>query len=365
MENLLFGKDLTGSSRERLLNSADSFVWMNEYITSMKEGKYVGKLILRRRRTYMLGRKAINIEKYCVLIRKDTQKLGSIETVNPALFFNFPRKRLRINSKASGVTSSRILFQKSCLSLEYVRKACSSCQLTSLNSTHVHVSGNKGLPTKMIESSHLSDILEDASLNFKDYCLAGGNESGKRDTKVSEMVSESQHSSLPLYLRLVEMFVPEVDREELIGDLCERVFDSNADTVWYRQYFRNIFHCFSTVLSGIQLRTYYFSRSKNALVVSLESYANSRKVKKLKSLIRGIYKDGSTEIYPRKEEKSDDFSLSLSKSNPISRMSHNDQVAIVAALVFTLVCFMCGPLYGASVVKHGSLIGAGISTPSN
>ena len=182
---------------------------------------------------------------------------------------------------------------------------------------------------------------------------------------VSEMAVESQHVSLPLQLRIIGLFVPEVDREELIGDLCERVFDPDVDTVWYRRHFRNVFHCFSMVLSGIQLRAYYLSRNKNALVLSLESYINSQKFQKLRSLIRGVHDSDSEKISTKGADKMADFAVGLSRGNPISKMSHNDQVAIVAALVFTLVCFICGPLYGASAVKHSSLFGAGISTASN
>ena len=174
MAHLLFWKDFTEPNRGRSWDLDRSFTYMNRYIDSINEGVFIEELSEGGQRVYIRGRRTITVEECCVLMRKDAHNLSPITTISPAVFVNRSRKRFRLKLRASSVNSNRIKFKNSWLSLEQIRKAFPKYQSIGSNDIHVPVSGDKGLPSSMIESSHLSGALEKLSMRVKDYFSGGG-----------------------------------------------------------------------------------------------------------------------------------------------------------------------------------------------
>ena len=206
--------------------------------------------------------------------------------------------------------------------------------------------------TKSISEEETSNDLQ-SSIPKSFYPLGSSNSS------VNTMLINSDRQSIPtVWLYIIKLIVPNTDQEELIGDLYEGITSLDKETGCFEQFQYTFSHCFATSLFGVHLRLYYLTEVRDRLLLALGNYIESSPLRNLKVTIG----------QPKCNFLSYKSSGNTSKEgknhlgNVISHISHNDQVALVAALVFALIYLLCGPIFSASasILTHSHLYGLGI-----
>ena len=268
-------------------------------------------------------------------------------------------KRLTLKSYDSLNNYDQSNTRSTWLTIPEIRKISVKCSVFSPVVTEMPQNKEEELLSKSLTPSH-SYSLEDVS-SYSDQISS----QPIKDSSVAQMFTNRNDQYLPIWARLLGYVVPELDREEIIGDLCEGVASIADESSWRKRFIRLYSYFISTVVGGLNLRLYYFTEKQSKFVLAFSDHMKGSRFRVLNTYLSDCLKIGSTiqkklQIVDKMESAKDKQDHSF-----ISSISNNDQVAIVAALVFALVYLLCGPFFMIPMVKHTTLFGVGMTPHSN